>query len=82
MDLAVEGCTGWRFVVEEITAAGYVAHRAEPAGRSAHPVGARIHAECYQHGVAVPESKIRTDQTRCWLLGGTLELDTVGGTLG
>ena len=31
VDLAVEGCTGWRFVVEEITAAGYVAHLAEPA---------------------------------------------------
>jgi transposase len=36
----------------------------------------RIHAECYQHGIAVPESQIRTDQTRCWLLGETLELTT------
>ena len=26
VELAVEGCTGWRYVVEEITAAGYVAH--------------------------------------------------------
>src|SRR6266568_3441481 len=31
VELAVEGCTGWRFVVEEITAAGYIAHLAEPA---------------------------------------------------
>lgn len=29
--LAVEGCTGWRFVVEELIAAGVDAHLAEPA---------------------------------------------------
>jgi transposase len=29
--LAVEGCTGWRYVVEEICAAGFEAHLAEPA---------------------------------------------------
>ena len=29
--LAVEGCTGWRYVVEEIVAAGFEAHLAEPA---------------------------------------------------
>jgi transposase len=29
--LAVEGCTGWRYVVEEIAAAGFEAHLAEPA---------------------------------------------------
>lgn len=28
---AVEACTGWRFVVEELVAAGFVAHLAEPA---------------------------------------------------
>jgi transposase len=28
---AVEGCTGWRFVVEELQRAGLVAHLAEPA---------------------------------------------------
>jgi transposase len=31
VDLAVEGCTGWRFVVEECQAAGVQAHLAEPA---------------------------------------------------
>lgn len=31
VDLAVEGCTGWRFVVEECQAAGVHAHLAEPA---------------------------------------------------
>ena len=128
VELAVEGCTGWRFVVEEITSAGYVAHLAEPAdtmaqrGRKRHAKtdrtdsallrqllqdgdlpeswippaivlewrervrlykalvdqrtqwGQRIHAECYQHGVAVPESRIRTEATRSWLLGDTVEL--------
>lgn len=28
---AVEACTGWRFVVEELVAAGFAAHLAEPA---------------------------------------------------
>src|SRR5258708_15406249 len=28
---AVEGCTGWRYVAEELAAAGIVAHVAEPA---------------------------------------------------
>jgi transposase len=33
--LAVEGCTGWRYVVEEIHAAGFEAHLAEPADTQA-----------------------------------------------
>jgi transposase len=33
--LAVEGCTGWRYVAEEITAAGFEAHVAEPADTQA-----------------------------------------------
>jgi transposase len=32
---AVEGCTGWRFVVEEMSAAGVEAHLAEPADTAA-----------------------------------------------
>jgi transposase len=31
VDVAVEGCTGWRYVVEEVTAAGFTPHLAEPA---------------------------------------------------
>jgi hypothetical protein len=27
----VQGCTGWRYVLEESSAAGFVAHLAEPA---------------------------------------------------
>src|SRR5205085_1687705 len=121
VNLAVEGCNGWRFVTEEIAAAGFVAHLAEPAdtmaarGRKRHaktdrsdsallrellvtgelpeswipPViilewhervrlykslvdqrtqwVQRIHAELYQHGVAVPVGGIRTDAVRAAL---------------
>ena len=31
MAFAVEGCTGWRYVAEELAAAGLAAHLAEPA---------------------------------------------------
>jgi transposase len=119
--MAVEGCTGWRYVVEEIEAAGFEAHVAEPADTQAArgrkhraktdrsdarllrellqqgelpeswippPVVLewrervrlykslvdqrlvwmqRIHAELFQHGVAVPESAIRSAQTRAML---------------
>jgi len=34
---AVEGCTGWRFVVEELQRAGVEAHLAEPADTAAAP---------------------------------------------
>ena len=34
-DFAVEGCTGWRYVAEELAAAGAVAHVAEPADTAA-----------------------------------------------
>src|ERR1700739_563764 len=30
-DFALEGCTGWRYVVEELAAAGVVAHLGDPA---------------------------------------------------
>ena len=126
--VAVEGCTGWRYVVEEITAAGFEAHLAEPAetqaarGRKKRaktdrsdsrlqrdllvagelpeswiaPFGVlewrertrlyktlvderrmwsqRIHAELFQHGVAVPDGAIRDPQTRVWLAGDQVEL--------
>jgi transposase len=32
---ALEGCTGWRYVVEELAAAGIIAHLAEPADTAA-----------------------------------------------
>jgi len=119
--LAVEGCTGWRYVVEEITAAGFEAHVAEPADTQAArgrkrraktdrsdarllrmlladgdlpeswiPPACvlewrervrlykslvdqrtqwiqRIHAELFQHGVAVPDGEITAVATKQWL---------------
>src|SRR4051794_9354418 len=50
VDLAVEGCTGWRFVVEECQTAGVRAHLAEPAdvaglkGRRQHAKTDRLYA--------------------------------------
>jgi transposase len=130
--LAVEGCTGWRYVVEEIEAAGFEPHLAEPADTQAArgrkhraktdrsdarllrdllaagelpaswipPEGVlewrervrlyvslvnqrtvwcqRIHAELYQHGVAVPEGAIRTAQTRDMLAATDLQLSPAG----
>ena len=34
-EMAVEGCTGWRYVVEELAAAGGTAHLADPAETAA-----------------------------------------------
>jgi transposase len=130
--LAVEGCTGWRYVVEEIEAAGFEAHLAEPADTQAArgrkhraktdrsdarllrdllvagelpaswipPAGVlewrervrlyvslvnqrtvwcqRVHAELYQHGVAVPEGAIRTPKTRALLADGSPQLSPAG----
>jgi transposase len=132
VELAVEGCTGWRYVVEEIGAAGYVAHLAEPAdtqaarGRKRHAKTdrsdsallrellqkhelpeswippevvlewrekvrlykslidqrtqwvQRIHAELYQHGVAVPEGQIRYEKTRAALTDPALSISAAG----
>jgi transposase len=126
--MAVEGCTGWRYVVEEIVAAGFEAHVAEPAETQAKrgkkrraktdrsdaqllrellqrgelpeswipPTAVlewrertrlykslidqrtvwtqRIHAELFQHGVAVPEGQIRSAATRSWLAGDEVTL--------
>jgi transposase len=130
--VVVEGCTGWRYVVEEVVAAGFEAHLAEPAdtqaarGRKRHaktdrsdarllrellqsgdlpeswipPTAVlewrervrlykslvdqrtmwtqRIHAELFQHGVAVPEAAIRSTSTRTWLMSDEVELTPAG----
>lgn len=127
VEVAVEGCTGWRYVAEEIAAAGYVAHVAEPADTQAArgrkrraktdrsdarllrellvdgdlpeswipPTAVlewrervrlyktlldqrtawtqRIHAELFQHGVAVPEGEIRSARIRAELLDSDLD---------
>ena len=41
---ALEGCTGWRYVAEELAAAGVAAHAAEPAG-TAFARGRKRHAK-------------------------------------
>ena len=130
--IAVEGCTGWRYVVEEIAAAGFEAHLAEPADTQAArgkkhraktdrsdarllrellqsgelpeswipPTAVlewrervrlykslvdqrrvwiqRIHAELFQHGVAVPEAQIRSTDTRDRLLSDEVDLTPAG----
>ena len=130
--IAVEGCTGWRYVVEEVVAAGFEAHLAEPADTQAArgrkrraktdrsdcrllrelladgrlPASwiaptivlewrerarlyktlvdqrstwvQRIHAELYQHGVALPETSIRWAKTRELLEDDGLEISPAG----
>jgi len=51
--LAVEGCTGWRFLVEEMQAAGVEAHLAEPADTA---------------GQRGPKKRAKTDRTDAKLL--------------
>jgi hypothetical protein len=41
---ALEGCAGWRYVAEELAAAGIAAHLAEPAGTAARR-GRKRHAK-------------------------------------
>src|SRR5918994_437453 len=77
--IAVEGCTGWRYVVEEITAAGFEAHLAEPAdtqaarGRKRHAKtdrsDARMLRELLQSG-DLPESWIPPTAVLEWRGGG------------
>jgi transposase len=123
--LAMEGCTGWRFVAEEIAACGFEALVAEPAEVQARrgpkrraktdradarllrellekdelPLSwvppsvvlewrerirlyktlldqrtawtQRLHAELFQHGVAVPEAAVTAAETRTALLEDT-----------
>jgi transposase len=46
---AVEGCAGWRYVAEELAAAGVTAHLAEPAGTAARR-GRKRHAKTDKAG--------------------------------
>ena len=52
-EIAVEGCTGWRYVVEELTAAGVVAHLADPAETA---------------GLRGPKKRAKTDRADARLL--------------
>jgi transposase len=57
-EFAVEGCTGWRFVAEELRSAGLVAHLAEPAETSS---------------LRGPKRRAKTDQADARLLRELLE---------
>jgi transposase len=55
---AVEACTGWRFVVEELQRAGIEAHLAEPADTAA------------RSGVPRPTAPTPGTCASCWPAGG------------
>ena len=66
---AVEGCTGWRYVVEELAAAGATAHLAEPAdtafarGRKRH---AKTTTDCRHLRMLLAEGRL----PECWIPPG------------
>src|SRR5271165_2462769 len=64
---AVEGCTGWRYVAEELAAAGVAAHLAEPAD-TAFARGRRRHAktdktDCRHLRALLAEGRL----PECWI---------------
>ena len=52
-EMAVEGCTGWRYVVEELAAVGAAAHLADPAETA---------------GLRGPKKRAKTDRADARLL--------------
>src|SRR3989442_4378786 len=67
---AVEGCTGWRYVAEELAAAGIVAHVAEPAD-TAFARGRKRHAktdktDCRHRRMLLAEGRL----PECWIPPG------------
>ena len=69
---AVEGCTGWRYVVEELAAAGATAHLAEPAD-TAFARGRKRHAktdktDCRHLRMLLAEGRL----PECWIPPGRI----------
>jgi transposase len=67
---AVEGCAGWRYVAEELAAAGVAAHLAEPAGTAARR-GRKRHAktgktDCRHLRMLLAEGRL----PECWIPPG------------
>jgi transposase len=67
---AVEGCTGWRYVVEELAASGVAAHLAEPAD-TAFARGRKRHAktdktDCRHLRMLLAEGRL----PECWIPPG------------
>jgi len=69
---AVEGCTGWRYVAEELAAAGITAHLAGPAG-TAFARGRKRHAktgktDCRHLRQLLAEGRL----PECWIPPGRI----------
>src|SRR5260370_444508 len=69
---AVEGCTGWRYVTEELAAAGVAAHLAEPAD-TAFARGRKRHAktgktDCRHLRMLLAEGRL----PECWIPPGRI----------
>ena len=69
---AVEGCTGWRYVAEELAAAGVVAHLAGPADTAA-ARGRKRHAktgktDCRHLRMLLAEGRL----PECWIPPGRI----------
>jgi transposase len=69
---AVEGCTGWRYVTEELAAAGVTAHLAEPAD-TAFARGRKRHAktdktDCRHLRMLLSEGRL----PECWIPPGRI----------
>ena len=54
VQFALEGCTGWRYVAEELLAAGITPHLAEPTDSSALR-GKKRHAKTDKTGLTTPK---------------------------
>jgi len=61
---ALEGCTGWRYVAEELAAAGIIAHLAEPADTAALR-GNKRHAKTDARHLRV--HLLAGDLPECWI---------------
>src|SRR5271165_7254547 len=64
---AVEGCAGWRYVAEELAAAGITAHLAEPADTAARR-GRKRHAKTDARHLRMLLAEGRLPE--CWILPG------------
>ena len=70
VEFAVEGCSGWRYVTEELAAAGITAHLAETAD-TAFARGCKRHAktdrtDCRSMRMLLAEGRL----TECWIAHG------------
>jgi len=63
---ALEGCTGWRYVVEELAAAGIVPHLAEPADTAALR-GRKRHAKTDKTDSRHLRVHLAGDLPECWI---------------